>query len=80
MGSAGIAALIAHVSFWVLLAYGWAWSELGWRGVAVFLIMWIAGFYGLPYLPSGSAMFSSFVAVCDIALVLMIFKGDVAIR
>ena len=80
MGSAGIAALIAHVSFWVLLVYGWASSGLGWRGVAVFLVLWIAGFCGLPYLPYGSAMFSSFVAVCDIALVLTIFKGDVAIR
>jgi hypothetical protein len=29
--SAGIAALIAHVSFWVLLAYGWFWEEVGVR-------------------------------------------------
>jgi hypothetical protein len=75
--SAGIAAWIAHLAFWVLLPYGWAWDELGPRGVIVFLVLWMLGFYGLPFFPLGAAMFSSFVAVLDVALVLLIFKGDV---
>ena len=78
MGSAAVAAWIAHVAFWGLLLYGWMWGEIGPKGVVLFLLLWIAALYGLPYLLIyGAAMFSSFVAVLDIALVFLIFKGDV---
>jgi hypothetical protein len=76
--SAGIAAWIAHVSFWVLLPYGWFFDELAKPGIAVFLLLWAAGWFGLPYVvPQGAAVFSSYVALLDIALVFIIFKGDV---
>lgn len=74
--SAGVAALIAHGAFWVLLGYGWFWEEIRLRGAVVFLTLWIACFFGLPFL-GGDALFPSFVAVLDVALVFMIFKGDV---
>ena len=77
MGSAGIAAWIAHLAFWGLLLYGWTRHELGARAIAVFLLIWIAGLYGLPHIPFGEALFSSFVAILDIALVFLIFKADV---
>jgi hypothetical protein len=76
MGSPAIAALIAYVSFLLLLAYGWFCEEIGLRGVAVLLGLWVGGLYGLPYLPNGAGLFSAYVAVLDIVLVLMIFKGD----
>ena len=76
--SSGIAAWIAHVAFWILVPYGWFWEELRGQGVAVFLILWAAGFFGLPYIsPLGGALFPSYVAVLDVILVFMIFKGDV---
>jgi hypothetical protein len=75
--SAGFAALVAHLAFWVLLVYGWFWDEIGPRGIAVFLALWIAGVMALPLAPYGSAMFPSYVALLDIVLVFMIFKGDV---
>jgi hypothetical protein len=75
--SSGIAALVAHVTFWLLLVYGWFWDEVGPRGATIFLALWLAGFFGLPFLRYGEAMFSSFVAVLDVALVFIIFKGDV---
>lgn len=75
--SAGIAALIAHVAFWVLLACGWFRDELGPRAIAVFVLLWMGGMFGLPLVAYGSAMFPSFVAVLDIVLVFIIFKGDV---
>lgn len=75
--SAGIAALIAHVGFWTLLAYGWFWDELGLRAMAVFLGLWVGGFFGLRLVPLGPDMFFSFVALLDIALVFVIFHGDV---
>jgi hypothetical protein len=73
----GIAALFAHVAFWFLLAYGWFWQEIGVRGVALFLILWIAGYFGVGFIPYGSGTFFSWVALLDIALVFIIFKGDV---
>ena len=46
--SSAIAALIAHVGFWVLLGYAWFWEEIGRVGVAVFLALWMAGYHGFP--------------------------------
>jgi hypothetical protein len=77
MGSVGVAALIAHVTFWVLVPYGWFQRELGAKAVAVVMCLWLAGFFALPLLPYGAALFSPFVSVLDIALVFIIFKGDV---
>ena len=75
--SAGVAAWIAHLTFWGLLPYGLMRDQIGLKSITVFLALWLAGLFGLPYLPYGAAMFSSFVAVLDVALVLLIFKGDV---
>jgi hypothetical protein len=74
-----IPALIAHAAFVGLLAYGWAVGELKLRQVAVSVALWLLGRIGLPYVPYEPArnMFSSFVAALDIALVFLIFKGDV---
>jgi hypothetical protein len=78
MGSASIASWIAHVAFWMLLMYGWAWQEIDRRGVVLFLVFWPAGLFGLPYLFAyGAGLFSAYVAVLDIVLVFLIFKGDV---
>ena len=40
----------------------------------------IAAALGLPYVPYGRAMFSSYVAALDVALVFLVFKGDVPLR
>ena len=77
MGSVGIAAWIAHVTFWVLLVYGWFWDALGSKALGVLIFLWLTGMLGLPFIAYGAALFPPFVAVLDIALVFMIFKGDV---
>ena len=77
MGSAAIAALIAHFAFWFLLAYGWFWGEIKGRRLATFLTLWVGGLLGLPHL--GTALFPSYVALLDIALVLVVVKGDLRI-
>ena len=79
VGSPAIAALIAHVSFWTLIAWGWYTRELGPKGVMAFLLLWTAGLFGLPYAPYGAALFPPYVAFLDVALVLTIFKGDVPV-
>jgi hypothetical protein len=78
--SAQVAALIAHAGFWLLLVYGWFWDEIGPRGLAVFVALWLAGWFGLRFVPYGEAIFPSYVAVLDIALVFLVFKGDVRLR
>jgi hypothetical protein len=74
-----IPALIAHTAFWGLLLYGWVIGEMKLKRVALFLGLWLVGRVGLPYAPYAPArdMFSSFVAALDIALVFVIFRGDV---
>jgi hypothetical protein len=76
MSSPAVAALIGFWSFWILLAYGYAVGELSPRQIAVFLLLWIGGRIGLGYLPA-AGLFSPYVAILDIALVFVIFKGDV---
>jgi hypothetical protein len=78
IGSAAIAAWVAHVAFWCLLAWGWAAGELDYPGRIVFLALWLAGLVALRSLSYG-AFFPSFVAVLDVALALAIFKGDIRI-
>ncbi len=75
--SAGVAALIAHVAFWFLLAYGLAWQEIRRTGLVIFLSLWILGYFAVGFIPYGAVPFSSWVAALDIALVFVIFKGDV---
>ena len=75
-----MATLVAHITFWVVLAYGWYWEDVPARGVVLFVTLWAAGFFGLPYLPSGDALFPSVVAVLDIVLVFLVFKGDLPLR
>ena len=77
MGSAAVAAFIAHGAFWLLLVYGWFWGEVTWRGLLIFLGLWATGLYAIPQLFDASVPFSSYVAILDIALVFRIFKADV---
>jgi hypothetical protein len=76
MGSPAVAALIAQVAFWVLLAVGWLFEELRPSTVAVFLVLWCAGLLAFGRVLD-AAFFPSYVAVLDIILVFLVFKGDV---
>jgi hypothetical protein len=42
-----------------------------------FVLLWLIGYAGLWWLGQGGTMLMSYVALLDIALVLLIFKGDV---
>jgi hypothetical protein len=79
MDSAAIGAWIAHIAFWTLIVYGWTVQMLTVSHSATFVALWATGFVGLPHVmyAAAHAMFPWFVAVLDIALVFMIFKGDI---
>ena len=69
---------IAHILFWILLLFGV--SQIGWRACAVYAALWLVGYLGSGWLASGGALFLSYVAILDIALVLHVFQGDVQLR
>jgi hypothetical protein len=76
MNSPGVAGWIAQLVFWIVLAASAAMGELGVRSVGVFVSLWIAGLAALSYVQSPE-LFSPYVAVLDIVLVFVVFKGDV---
>ena len=76
MGSPAAALLVAHLAFWVLVCWGTVTGELTWRGAAVFVGAWLRLPLGLAYMSYGP-LYSPVVAVLDIILVFVVFKGDV---
>jgi hypothetical protein len=75
VGSVSAAYWIAHGAFWLLVIY--AAIELGTRRVALVIALWLVGYAGSAWVQQGATLFVSYVAVLDIALVLMVFKGDI---
>jgi uncharacterized sodium:solute symporter family permease YidK len=80
MGSAGAARLVAHMAFFCLLLLGWFSDELSRRAAAVMVGLWVAGYVGSAYVPQGDMILTSYVAILDIVLVLLVFKGDVRLH
>lgn len=81
IGSQAAGAWIAQLAFWILLALGIAYGELGRRRVAAFVALWLAGYFGLPRLSWTAGLFvTSYIAVLDIVLVFMVFKTDVRLN
>ena len=60
-------------------------AEFGVLGAAAvilwsFVVVWLAGMFGLPHLLYGELLFAPLVAIVDIVLVFIVFKGDVRLR
>jgi hypothetical protein len=77
IGTPAVAVFVALWGFWLLLAIGLLRGELGSRGSALFVLLWMLGLFGLPHVPYGASLFSPYVAILDIGLVFVIFRGDV---
>ena len=72
-----MAGWIAHIGFWTLLIVG-AWSEdLGPKSLGVCVVLWLAGVFGLPHVSFGAGLSTPLIAVLDIVLVFLVFKGDI---
>jgi hypothetical protein len=69
---------IAHIACAVLLVLGWTFGEIGPRTVAIAVAVWCAVFITGHYLPSFPP--STVIALLDIVLVFVIFRGDVQLR
>jgi hypothetical protein len=79
-GSAGLASWIAQVLFWALLLIGVGAGELGGKSAAALAALWALGYFGLQSVPGGAMLLTPCLAIVDIALVFLIFKGDVRLR
>jgi hypothetical protein len=78
MGSQGIAAWIAQIAFGLLLVFGIATGELRRAVAALFVVLWVVGYAGLPRLSTFGGLFvTPYVALLDIVLVFLVFKQDV---
>ena len=64
--------------FWliVFLARG----ELGWRGIATCVGIWLALLIGFIYAGISPYLFMTAQALLDCILIVVIFKGDIPIR
>ena len=80
VGSPVVGAVIAQLAFWLLLVRGVVGRELRPNVTIVFVVLWLAGYLGIPRLSQfAGPVFTSFVAVLDIVLVFVIYKGDVTL-
>ena len=77
VGSSGIAAWIAQIAFWALILLGLGSGELRISVAGVFVALWAAAYAGLSFVPFGNLFLTPCLAVLDVALVFLIFKGDV---
>jgi hypothetical protein len=78
VGAPAVVAWIAQLAFWVLLALGLFYGELSRRSMVTFVVLWMAGYFGLPRLfESGGHLVPPYIALLDIALVWIVFKGDI---
>ena len=76
-GAPVVAAWIAQIVFWAVMVLGYATGALQLRLTVSFLILWLIGYFGLPQLTSvGALLDTPYVAVLDIALILVVFRGD----
>jgi hypothetical protein len=79
-GAPVVAAFIAHIVFWALLGIGILYGAIRTKGIALFLALWIIGYAALPRFDGNSGfLMTAWLAMLDIALVLILFGGDVRI-
>ena len=78
MGSVGIAGWIALLAFPSLLVWGYVCDELGPKAVTIFVALGVIAWVGLSELrPGGAYLVTAALAVLDIVLVLIVFRGDI---
>jgi hypothetical protein len=75
----GIAALIAKLAFVGLLIAGIVSGELRRKRLAILVGLGLLAWLGLPSLPRGADFVTPTLAIIDVALVFVVYKGDIRI-
>jgi hypothetical protein len=76
---AGVFAWIGHLAFVALMVLDF-WYEFNVRRTTIFVVLWLAGFVGLRFVPQGDLFFAPYVACLDVALAFRMFYGDATLR
>jgi hypothetical protein len=78
LGAVTVAGWAAHIVFWALLLVGILNDVMSkWTAIA-FAVLWIGGYFALPHFGmSGAFLVTPYVALLDVVLVLVVFRGDV---
>lgn len=71
--------LLPQALFFILLAVGWYMGRLWGRRIVGFLAAWLAGNVAAHLFPVVGPLFTAYVALLDVALILVVFKGDIKI-
>ena len=80
IGSPILGAWIAQLAFWVLIALGIGHGALSKKAAAILVAFWLAGYVGVPRISWWTwPLVTPYVAVLDIVLVFIVFKGDVRV-
>jgi len=78
INSGSVAGWVAQVAFWAILGLGIVFGELKRSSTLIFLALWAVGFFLLPRIsPYSGLLVTPYVAVLDIVLAFLVFKGDV---
>ncbi len=70
--------LLPFLVFWVIIFL--ARHELGWRGSAIAVAIWLGLLIGFTYLGISPYIFVAAQALMDCILIIVIFSGDIRIR
>jgi hypothetical protein len=70
--------IVPFLIFWIILFV--ARGDLGWRGIALCVGIWLALLVGFIYAGISPYLFVTAQAALDCILILVIFKGDIRIR
>ena len=69
---------VAKLAFWSLVGVGLLWRELLPRSAGLFISLWCLGVFGIPFFWGFAGSFvTPSVAVIDILLVFIVFKGGI---
>jgi hypothetical protein len=76
LSSLALRGIFVTAVFCFLLARGWWMARLTNRTIVAFVALYAAGLVVFPYLSIGRNAFVAFIAVLDVVLVLLVFRGD----
>ena len=72
-------ALLPQILFFVLMVAGWYLGRLRSPQIVTLLAVWLAGLLAAGLLALEPPLFTAYVALVDVVLILVIFRGDVRI-
>jgi hypothetical protein len=75
----GIAGGFAYFAFVALMVFD-IWNDFNPKRTGLFVVLWLAGFIGLRFVPNGGLFFAPYVACLDVALAFRLFYGETMLK